>query len=658
MQPTAKEAGGPTGLAVDLKVPQRNDEVANAEELYAQNGDVKAIPTPPIKKVVVTLPKGMTVSPSAAQGLGICTEAQIGLETNKPVECPDSSQYGTLTLKSPALPQDKTITGRVYVAQPYQNPFGSFLALYLAIDDPELGLLVKLPGEVKLDPETGQITTVFDDLPQLPASEVTVNVKGGLRAGLVNPQTCGQKTIEATFYSWQDPTTPHSSADHYDITEGPGGTPCFDSLGERPFDPQLIAGTTNPLAGAFSPVEIDMTRQDTDQDLSEVKGTAPPGLLASVKGLGRCSDAQIAAAANPNRTGNEELSSPSCPASSQVGTVDAGAGVGQILTYVKGKVYLAGPYKGAPLSGVAIVPAVAGPFDLGTVVTRAPAYVDPVTAQLRLQTDPLPLIFKGVPVRVRDIRVHLDRPGFTLNPTNCDAMSIDASLFSSEGKSKQSSNRFQVGSCGDLGFKPKLSLKLKGGTKRGGHPSLRAEVLPRAGDANIASASVTLPHSAFLDQAHIKTICTRVQFAANSCPAGSIYGKATAFTPLLDEPLSGPVYLRSSSHNLPDLVAALKGPPSLPVEFDLDGRVDSIHGGIRTTFEATPDAPVSRFVLEMEGGKKGLVVNSTNLCAKANRATAKLKAQNGKRSNTRPEVVATGCGKSAKRGHRSGGKKR
>jgi hypothetical protein len=650
LQPTNQHAGAPTGLDVHLKVPQRDDVVSDAKELYAKNGDVQGIATPPIKKAVVTFPQGMTINPAAAQGLGSCSPEQIGLGTDSPVTCPDSSQYGTLTLHTPLLPIDEQPEGFVYIAKQNENPFHNFLSLYLVIQEPERGILVKIPGRVDLDPQTGQIITTFDDLPQFPLSDMQMTLKGGLRAGLVNPQTCGQKTIEATFYSWQDPNTPHTVTDSYETTHNPDGSPCRNSLTERPFDPDLSGGTLNPVAGSFSPLEIQMTRTDEDQELSRAEGTAPPGLTASLRGITRCTDAQIAAASNPNRTGSEEINSPSCPASSQVGSVDAGAGVGQVLTYVKGKVYLAGPYKGAPLSGVAIVPAVAGPFDLGVVVTRAPAYVNPETAQITLKTDPLPLIFKGVPVRVRDIRVHVDRPNFTLNPTSCEAMSLTGSLFSSEGKSKSSASPFQAADCGSLGFKPQISLKLKGGTRRGGHPSLRAEVRPRAGDANIASASVTLPHSAFLDQAHIRTICTRVQFAANACPAGSVYGHAAAYTPLLDEPLEGPVYLRSSSHNLPDLVVALKGPPSLPIEFNLAGRVDSVKGGIRNTFEYAPDAPVSKFVLEMQGAKKGLVVNSTDLCAKANRATARLNGHNGKAYNFKP-LVKPDCGKGRKGKH-------
>ncbi len=668
LQPTDRHAGAPTGLDVNLKIRQQNDEVGEAWKLYPQGPEGKktgpeAIATPPLKKVVVTLPKGMTVSPSAAPGLEACTLEQIGIElregryvpNDKPVTCPDASQYGTLRLKSPALPQDHTIEGRVYIAQPYDNPFGSFLALYLAIEDEELGLQVKLAGEVRLDPVTGQITTEFDDLPQLPASEVEMKVKGGLRAGLVNPQTCGRKTIEATFYSWQDPNTPHPVKSSYDITQRPDGSPCPGSLAERPFEPLFGAGTLNPTAAAFSPLAINFSRTDDDQELSAVDGTAPPGLLASLRGVGRCSEAQIEVAANPARTGTEELNSPSCPASSQVGTVDAGAGVGQVLTWVKGRVYLAGPYEGAPASGVAIVPAVAGPFDLGVVVTQAPAYVDPVTAQISLKTDPLPQIFKGVPVRVRDIRVHLDRQNFTLNPTSCEAMSIDADLFSSEGKSKAVSQRYQAADCASLGFKPKHSFALVGGTRRGAHPALRASVRPRPGDANLDKVVVRLPHSAFLDQAHIRTICTRVQYAAAGghgagCPPASAYGHVTAYTPLFDQPLEGPVYLRSSSHNLPDMVLSLHGPPSLPIAIEAVGRIDSAKGGIRSSFEAIPDAPLSEVNLEMEGGKKGLIVNSTDLCGGTHRANASLAAHNGKVFDTKPPVRATGCKKHKKHG--------
>ncbi len=649
LQPTSRAAGGPTGLDVNLEVPQRDDAVSEAKELYAANGFVKGIATPPMKKAVVTFPEGMTVNPAAAQGLGHCTPEQIGLGTDRPVTCPDSSQYGTLALRTPILPPDAQPEGHIYIASQGDNPFHNFLSLYLVIQEPDRGILVKVPGRVDLDPNTGQITTTFDDLPQFPLAEMQMRLKGGLRAGLVNPQTCGQKTIVARFYSWHDPTTPHTVTSSYAVTHNPDGTRCRDSLAERPFSPELSGGTRNNLAGSFSPLELRLTRTDEDQELSAVQGTAPPGLLASLRGVGRCTDAAIAAAGDPSRSGIEEQSNPSCPASSLIGTLDAGAGVGQVLTYVQGKVYLAGPYKGAPLSGVAIVPAVAGPFDLGVIVTRAPAHVNPRTGQLRVRSDPLPLIFKGIPVRVRDVQVHLDRHNFTLNPTNCDPFSLTGTLFSSEGKSSEASVPFQAAECASLGFKPKLSARLFGGTKRGAHPKFKATFRARPGDANVAGAVVTLPRSAFLDQAHIRTICTRVQFAQEACPQGAIYGHAEASTPLLEQPLRGPVYLRSSDNELPDLVADLNG--EIPVE--VVGRVDSIRGGIRTTFEAVPDAPVTSFTIAMRGGRKGLLVNSRDVCERPYRLDARFRAQNDRRAKLRP-VLGAKCEGQGRKDKRKG----
>jgi hypothetical protein len=661
MQPTSREAGGPTGLDVSLEVPQREDAVEDAADLYDQSGDVQAIATPPLKKVVVTLPEGMTANPSVAQGLASCSPKQIGIDPDTgvpddaPVRCPAASQYGTLTLKSPALPGE--IAGRVFIAKQEDNPFGSLLALYLAIDDEDLGLRVKLPGRVDLDPATGQITTTFDDLPQLPASEVTMEVKGGLRAGLVNPQTCGTKTIEASFYSWHDPDTPIPASGSYEITHGPGGTPCFDSLAERPFEPSFLAGVLNPVAGAFSPLELQLTRSDTDQDLVAAEGSPPPGLTASLQGAGRCSEAQIAAAMGRGAPGEgqEELDRPSCPASSLVGTVDAGAGTGQVLTYVEGRVYLAGPYKGAPLSGVAIVPAVAGPFDLGTIVARAPAYLDPRTAEITLRTDPLPQIVNGIPVRVRDIRVHLDRPGFSLNPTSCEEKSFAGTLWSAQGKHRPIATRFQVGDCASLGFKPRLGIRLRGGVRRGAFPALRAVYAPRPGQANLRDLVLRFPRSAFIEQGHFRTICTRVAFAAGAghgtqCPNGSVYGWARAWTPLLDEPLEGPVILRSSSHNLPDAVFVLRGPAHTPIEVEAVVRIDSVKGALRTIVSEVPDVPVSRVVVSMRGGRKGLIVNSRHLCFKPNRNRARitLRAHSGKRALLRPKTRAR-CGKQGER---------
>jgi hypothetical protein len=650
LQPTSRAGGGPTGLTLHLEVPQRDDAVADANELYEQNGDVQAIPIPPMKKAVVTLPQGMTLSTSAAQGLVGCTPAQIGLGTNSPVSCPDASQYGTLTLHTPILPPDEPMHGFIYIAQQNQNPFGTFLAMYFVIQDESRGLLVKIPGKIELDPVTGQIKTTFDELPQFPVSDLELSLKGGVRAGLVNPATCGSKQIKAEFFSWADPATPVTKTSAYDVTEKPDGSPCVHGLAERRFEPRMSAGTLNPSAGAYSPFVFRLTRTDEDQEFSQLGVKLPAGLSAKLAGITECPDAALLAAANALRTGAQEIASPSCPASSQIGTTDVGSGVGQVITYIPGKAYLAGPYKGAPLSMVVITPIVAGPYDLGVIALRSALYVNPSTAKVSVQSDPLPQIYQGIPVRIRDIRVKVDRPNTTINPTSCNPMAIDAHVTGTGGDVNSTaddtaanlSERFQAANCASLGFRPKISFKLSGGSKRAAFPALRAVLKARPGDANIGKAAVTLPHAEFLANAHIRTVCTRVAFAASACPPGSVYGHARAFSPLLDQPLEGPVYLRSNGGErlLPDLVASLHG----QIDVVLEGHIDSVKGQIRNTFDPVPDAPVSKFVLTMQGGKKGLLENSRNLCAEPTFADATFTAQNGKLAQLHPKM-ATDCKK-------------
>jgi hypothetical protein len=631
LEPTGKQANTPTGLDVNFHIPQ--------------NENPNGLGTPPLKSTVATLPEGMAFSPSFADGLEGCSLDQIGLGTDDPVACPDNSRIGEVELFAPILP--KALEGSMYLAKQEDNPFGSLIGIYLAMHDEEgRGILIKVPGKVDLNPETGQITASFDDLPQFPFEDLTLKFRSGPRAPLTNPPTCGTHTIGLTMTTWAQPDVPVDVSNTYQVTEGPGGGACQQVASQRPFDPQFLGGTTNPLAGAFSPLSVRVSRTDADQELGRVEGIAPPGLTASIRGMGRCSEAQIAAAIARNKPGQGalELASPSCPSNSQVGTVDVGVGAGPSLIYVPGKIYLSGPYEGAPLSGVVVVPGVAGPVDIGNIVVRAPAYIDPVTAEIRVRTDQVPQIVHGVLVRVRNVRVHLDRPQFTLNPTGCEQKTLAATMFSPEGAVKHASNRFQVGDCASLGFKPALALNLKGGTKRGGHPGLKAIYTPRPGDSNVKALVVRLPRSAFLDQAHIRTICTRVQFAASNCPSAAVYGFVKAWTPLLDNPLEGPVYLRSSNHKLPDLVFDLHG----EVPFQVSTRIDSSHGGIRASLESTPDVPLSKVELRMQGGKKGLIVNSRNLCGATSKADVSLDGHNGMSEEIKP-VMRAQCGGKRKR---------
>jgi hypothetical protein len=400
----------------------------------------------------------------------------------------------------------------------------------------------------------------------------------------------------------------------------------------RGFDPKLLAGVTHPVAGEFSPMIIDLTRDDGDQALRGFELLLPDGELARIKGVPLCPD--VAA------------SDGSCPLASKIGTVAAAAGPGPDPLWVPqpGKaqpsVYLAGPYRGSPFSVVTVVPAQAGPFDLGNVVVRSGLGLDPATNRAVVKADPLPQFFEGVGLTYRHLHVVIDRPEFSLNPTDCREMQVDSTVSSTQGAEAHPASRFQVEGCQHLKFRPRLKVRLKGGVKRGDYPALTAVLRARKGDANIAKTSVALPHSEFLAQEHIGTICTRVQFAAKKCPKGSIYGKAKAWTPLLAKPLEGPVYLRSSDHPLPDLVAALGG----ELDVNLAGRIDSSHGGLRTTFETIPDAPVIRFVLKMKGGAKGLLTNSTDICRGRHLVTVAMQAQNGRRLKFRPPLKSSGCG--------------
>jgi hypothetical protein len=653
LQPTNRDAGGPTGLAVHLESPQRDNTVDDADKLYAPNGNVHGVDTPPIKKVVVTFPEGMTLSPSAAQGLGNCSSAEIGLGTDSPVRCPENSRYGALTLHTPVLPADEPMVGDIFIAKQNDNPFKNFLTMYFVIHDESRGLLVKLPGKIDLDPKTGQIRTTFDDLPQFPVTDMELSFKGGVRAALVNPTTCGQKTIKAEFFSWHDPSTPNVVNSNYDVTRKPDGSPCVNTLAERPFAPQLSAGSVNPNAGSYSPFVFRLTRSDDDQEFSQLSTTLPPGLLANISGITECSEASIAQAAAPERTGIAEQLFPSCPASSQIGTTDVGTGVGVPLTYVPGKAYLAGPYRGEPLSLVVISPAVVGPYDLGVIAVRSAIHVDAQRGQATIATDPFPQVFEGIPVRIRDIRVKADRPATMINPTNCDPMAVGARVTGTGGNLESTaddsavelSDRFQAANCQALPFKPKLSFRLKGGTKRGDLPAFSAYLKGRPGDANIARSTVVLPGSLFIEQGHIRTVCTRVQFAADQCPEGSVYGTASAKSPLFDEVLSGPVYLRSNGGErlLPDLVVKLDG----KIEVVLAGFIDSLDSRVRNTFNVVPDAPVDFFSLKMKGGKRALVINHRDLCTAPSRAGVQLTGQNGKTYNTKPKV-AVNCGKAKK----------
>jgi hypothetical protein len=620
--PTTDQADTASGVDVDLKVPQAQSPTQ---------------PSPSqIRTTRTTLPAGFSINSSAADGKVACAQSETGIGTLGPAHCPEASKIGTLTLDVAALPGP--IDGALYLGEPLP---GEKYRVVLAADG--FATHVKFTGTVRTDPNTGQLTMEFADLPQSPMQEFNLHIFGSERGLLATPTKCGTYPVESEFVPWDGVLPTQASTSYFTIDRGPDGGPCPGA--SRPFTPDFGAGSNNPTAAMYSPFNMRVRRPDGDQNLARLTVEAPKGVLASLRGIPYCPQAALNQISLPSYGGLAELASPSCPAASQVGTVVSGAGAGTHPVYNDGRVYLAGPYHGAPLSLMVVIPAVSGPYDLGNVAVRVALRVDPDTTKITAVSDPLPQIMEGIPLRTRSIQLSLDRPHFTLNPTDCAPAAVRASIVGAEGAAVSLGAHYQASNCTALGFKPKLALRLKGKKKRRGNPALHAVLTTGSDEANIGRTVVALPSSELLDNGHIKTICTRVQFAANACPAGSVYGTAEATTPLLDQPLRGPVYLRSSNHQLPDLVAAMHG----QIDVNLIGRIDSIHGGLRTTFASVPDAPVSKFVLDMAGGSKGLLENSENLCrSKHTRAAVKMTGQNGARLNRRVKLL-TGCGGSGGR---------
>jgi hypothetical protein len=649
-RPTTDVADSPSGLEVNVSTPQREDCEAIVPAPPADQSQFDCgIATSHLKDTTLTLPAGLSINPASANGLDGCSTAEIGLTTplgvtpqqftkNVP-NCPESSRIASVEVDTPLL--DAPMPGSVYLADPYDNPFHSLLAIYVVANDEERGLIVKLAGEVEADPVTGQLTTRITNAPQLPFSHFTLHFKQGPHAPLRTPASCGNYSSAAELTPYSAPDSPVSTTDQWSITRSPTGS-C-----NQPNSASLDAGTVSPIANAYSPFVMHLRRDDASQSFKAITLSPPAGLVAKLVGVARCSEVELAVAAA--RTGTQEKASPSCPAASEVGSVSAGAGAGPSPYYAPGKVYMAGPYKGAPLSLAIVTPATAGPFDLGTIVVRTAIYLDPKTAKITAVSDPIPEILQGIPLDIRTVDLSFDRSQFTHTGTSCNPSSVDAQLTSTLGQVANLSSRFQLAECSSLAFKPRLSLRLNGGHKRAQHPALTAVLKPRPGDANIASISVALPRSEFIDQSHFKTICTRVQFAADQCPAGSIYGEATVFTPLFDFPLTGHVYLRSSDNELPDLVPDLRGPAELPIKIEASGRTDAVNGGIRNTFEFVPDAPFTKVVMRLRGGKKGLFQNSRDICAQAFRATVIYAAHNGKTVSGRPVLKNSKCAKTKKR---------
>lgn len=640
-QPTTSSADSSSGLDFQLKLPN--------EGLLNPNGIAE---TEPVKTEVV-LPGGVAINPSAAGGLGVCTPAEYQSADGEPGQgCPESSKVGTLVAKTSLL--EEPIEGSVYLAAPHANPFDSLLALYIVARAPERGVLIKQAGEVAADPSTGQLTTTFDGLPPLPYSSFVFDLRGGPRAPLTMPSACGTYTTVTRLYPFSDPTAPVERDSNFQITSGAGGGACPASEAQQPNSPGFEAGTTTPLAGSYSPFVLHLSREDGSQRFSALNVTLPEGLTGEIAGVAQCSDAQLAAAAARDGFGGgtSEQASPSCPASSELGTVTVGTGSGTPI-YVGGHAYLAGPYKGAPFSLAIITPAIAGPFDLGNVVVRSGLYINPETTQVTVKSDPLPTILAGIPLDIRSVAISMTRPGFMLNPTSCQSMSLTGEAATTAGQTAALSDRFQVGGCAGLAFKPSLSASTQGKAGKANGASLVVKIAANPGEANIRKVNLQLPVTLPSRLTTLQKACTEAQFNANpaDCPAESVIGSGTAHTPILQVPLSGPAYIVShGGAAFPDVEFVLQADErGGDVEIVLDGGTQIKKGITYSNFETVPDAPISSFETVLPEGPHSIltanlpVSENYNLCGQSLQMPTTLTGQNGAVLKQTTPIEVTGC---------------
>ncbi|HST55931.1 MAG TPA: hypothetical protein VLJ42_08560 [Solirubrobacteraceae bacterium] len=625
VRPDTRQAGAPAGLAVDIAVPQ--------------NPDPDGLATPDVKDVTVKLPAGMTLSPSAADGLGACSDAQLGLKVLGAAKCPDSSKIGTVELSTPLL--DQKLTGEVYLgSQESQDPLsGQMYRLFLQVAG--AGVRAKLAGSVTADPVTGQLTTTFASNPKVPFDAVKLRLFGGPHGALVNPSSCGTKTTTATITSWAGDSVDTSSA--FVVDQG------CDQAGR--FEPVLSAGVVSPRAVGSSPFVLSLSRPSGEQDISTLGVSLPQGLLADVASVPLCPDAQAAAG--------------SCGVASQIGmtSVAAGPGLSPVGIPQLGKaptaVFLAGPYRGAPFSLSIVVPAQAGPFDLGTVVVRAAIFIDSHDAHVTVVSDAIPSILKGTLLDVQRIDVVLDRPGFMLNPSSCTPSQISARVTSTQGTVANAADRFQVGDCAALAFIPKFSASTVAKTSRANGASLDARILIGVrGEANAHSVFVSLPRQLPSRLTTIQKACLAVVFAASptGCPAESLVGSASAVTPLLRDPLVGPAYLVShGGEGFPDLVIVLQGNG---VRFDLVGSINISKSGVTSSkFASAPDVPIDSFELKLPQGPHSILTSNGSLCTKPLVMPTVIVGYNGKQVTQSTRIAVSGCPKVKKaKKHKAKGK--
>jgi hypothetical protein len=614
LAPETSQVGAPTGINVDVTVPQSNaPEVRGTSEL---------------EKAVVTLPAGMTISPSAASNLlEGCTDEQFGAGSDTPAQCPAASSIGEDEVESPLLPQpsmggEGKLSGKVYLGQPLSTDPGSGRMFRIFQELRGFGLDVKLGGSVTANPQTGQLTATFEDIPELPFQTFRMHLRGGPNAVLVNPPMCGTQTTTSKLYpySGNPPATPSAT-----FNTSYNGGPCPPNL---PFSVSSAVASARSQAGTLSPLSLTFSRGDQTQPLGQIDATLPQGLLGFVSKVALCE----AAAAMEGTCGPE----------SRIGNVATSAGAGPDPLTVTGSVYLARGTNGYPFMLSVVVPAVAGPYNLGNVVV--PVYLQVNSdGSITAVSDQLPSILDGIPLDIRAITMTLDRPGFTVNPTNCGPLSLSGTATSLSGATSPLSAPFSVTGCTSLPFAPSFTAVTQGSSSRQYGASLGVRVSQKPGEADIRSVHVELPKSLPSRLSTLQKACTAQQFAANpaDCPPGSIVGTAVAYTPLLPVPVTGPAILVShAGAAFPDLDIILQGDG---ITIDLVGNTDIRKGITSSTFASVPDVPISGFELNLPEGPYSIFAANGNLCEQKLLMPTTITAQNGVTLTQKTSIAVTGC---------------
>jgi hypothetical protein len=622
--PDTTQADEPAGTTVELDVPQAIQRFPD-------------LVTPEIQDTTVTLPSGLSISPSAGDGLAGCSDEQIDLSSAGLGSCPNGSQIGSVKVTTPLLPE--ALEGQVFLGDPYCNPCttadasdGNMYRVFLQFEG--AGVVVKTEGRIYTNSSTGQLTTTFKNLPQLPVSTVQLHFNSGLRAALATPQACGTFTSTADLTPWSSPITPDATPESkFNVDWNGNGEAC---PAVWPFKPEFEAGTANPNAGQLSPLTVTFNREDREQDFSQIKVTTPPGLLGSLATVPLCGEPQA------------DLGT--CPAASQIGEMTVAAGPGSHPYYQKGMVYLTGPYKGAPFGLSIVVPTHAGPFNLGNIVVRATIAINPLTTALTITTDPLPQVIDGIPLRLRKTNVTINRPGFIFNPTDCAQLHITATISGSQGTQTEESTPFAVSGCAGLPFGPKFSVATSGKTSKVDGASFDAKLsLPPGAQSNISRVKVELPKQLPSRLTTLQKACPASVFEANpaQCPPASAIGAVQAVTPILPVKLRGPVYFVShGGAAFPNLVAVLQG---YGVRVNLVGETYISPAGITSsTFTNIPDVPVSSFELYLPEGPYSALAANGNLCKSKLTTPTLFTAQDGAQLKQNTPIQVTGCPKAKK----------